>query len=175
MDVAMDSVTDATRFAALPYRAGVGAIICKNGRLFVGERVDTPGAWQFPQGGIDEGEQPLQAVLREVFEETGLTLSEENIRAHTPWLSYDLPADVAQKAFAGRYRGQRQTWFVLHYDGPDSAVDLAAHPHREFARWAWMSKRQALVEAVPFKKDIYQQALTYLAAEIDASKSANPA
>ncbi|MEM7641101.1 MAG: RNA pyrophosphohydrolase [Pseudomonadota bacterium] len=150
--------------AKLPYRPCAGVCLTRpDGQIWVGERLDRPAgspvAWQMPQGGIDKGETPEAAALRELREETGLR--PEAVRLldgiEEP-LHYDLPPELLGKVWKGRYRGQAQYWFRMEYDGPDDAVDLDYH-HREFARWRWMAGPDVVAAIVPFKRDIYAKVL----------------
>lgn len=154
---------------SLPYRPCVGAMILNaHGLVWVGRRCDAPGDaegrgtwWQMPQGGIDEGEDPARAVLREVQEETGMTSLE--IAAELPgWHFYDLPANLlAKKVWGGKYRGQKQKWFVLRFTGPDSEVAISpeAGPAPEFDAWRWARASELLDTIVPFKRDVYRAVL----------------
>jgi putative (di)nucleoside polyphosphate hydrolase len=139
----------------LPYRPGVGVMLFNAcGQVFVGRRIDTKQeAWQMPQGGIDPGEEPLAAALRELEEETGITKA--RILAETPdWLSYELPPHLLGTAWRGKYRGQRQKWFAALYLGSDHEIDVqTAHP--EFNAWAWMDIDALAAQAVPFKRALY--------------------
>ncbi|WP_371155721.1 RNA pyrophosphohydrolase [Jannaschia sp. 2305UL9-9] len=148
------------QIATLPYRPCAGVcLINPSGLIWAGERLDFPGAWQMPQGGIDKGEDPQDAAFRELTEETGLPASAVTLVSRLPEaVPYDLPSDLVGKMWKGRYRGQMQDWFLMRYDGPDSAVDLDHHV-REFSRWSWMSGQQVLDSIVPFKRDIYHHVL----------------
>lgn len=144
-------------YAQRPYRPGVGIVLLNRGGLaFVARRIDTPQpAWQFPQGGIDEGEEPRQAALRELEEEIG-TAKAEIIAESSTWLSYDLPEDVADKCWKGRFRGQTQKWFALRFLGADSDIDIATR-HPEFSEWRWMELARVPELIVPFKRPLYNQ------------------
>ena len=150
--------------AALPYRPCAGICLTEpSGRIWVGERLDRPAdavvAWQMPQGGIDEGESPRAAALRELREETGLSADAVEVVAALPEpLTYDLPPELVPTLWKGRFRGQSQHWFHMTYDGPDDAVNLDVH-EREFSRWAWMKPADVLSAIVPFKRDLYAQIL----------------
>ncbi|MBF0251167.1 MAG: RNA pyrophosphohydrolase [Alphaproteobacteria bacterium] len=146
-----------TKTSDLPYRLGVGAVLLNGaGQVFVAQRIDTPGAWQMPQGGIDKDEDPRLAVMRELQEEIGTDKAE--IIAETPdWLTYDLPKDVRKKVWKGKYRGQKQKWYALRYRGADADIDLEAHKHPEFDQWRWVDMAELPDLIVPFKRDMYQQ------------------
>jgi putative (di)nucleoside polyphosphate hydrolase len=147
---------------ALPYRPNVGAVLFdRNGRVFVARRADLPnaegaaGGWQLPQGGIDPGEDPRTAVLRELAEEIG-TDRAEIIGEHPEWLIYDLPQHLVGVALGGRYRGQRQRWFALRFTGEDSDIRLDADPDPEFDAWRWAELAELPSLAVDFKRPIYR-------------------
>jgi putative (di)nucleoside polyphosphate hydrolase len=127
-------MTDPT---TLPYRPCVGVMLINPaGRVFVGQRRDTPDAWQMPQGGIDRGETPRVAALREMEEEIG-TAAAEIVAETQDWLRYDLPPDLLGRVWGGRYRGQKQKWVAARFTGTDADIDLAtAHP--EFDAWQWV-------------------------------------
>jgi putative (di)nucleoside polyphosphate hydrolase len=144
----------------LPYRPNVGAALFnRSGLVFVGLRAGMPARtgslWQLPQGGIDEGESPRNAVLRELEEEIG-TANAEVISEYPDWLTYDLPLELQNQAFRGRFRGQRQRWFALRFLGADSDIRLDAHAHPEFAEWRWVELAEIPSLAVSFKRPIYE-------------------
>ena len=138
------------------YRRSVGVMLLnRQGEVFVGRRIDMPvlPAWQMPQGGIDRGETPSQAALRELKEEIG-TDKAEILGESRGWLKYELPAELAGKVFGGRYCGQKQKWFAMRFTGEDSDIDLAtAHP--EFDRWQWVAPDRLPELIVPFKRQLY--------------------
>jgi putative (di)nucleoside polyphosphate hydrolase len=148
--------------SGLPYRSNVGAVLFnRDGLVLVARRADLPdvegppGGWQLPQGGIDPGEDPRSAVLRELAEEIG-TNRAEVIGEHPEWLTYDLPPDLLGIALGGRYRGQRQRWFALRFTGTDADIRLDLDPHPEFDAWRWVELRQLPALAVSFKRKIYE-------------------
>ncbi|NNE88619.1 MAG: RNA pyrophosphohydrolase [Silicimonas sp.] len=145
----------------LPYRPCVGVVLRNpSGLIFTGERVDTPGAWQMPQGGIDKGETTVQAALRELLEETGVPAPlVEPIAETYDWINYDLPDHLIGKLWKGRYRGQKQKWVLLAFSGSDSDVEII-QPHQEFVRWRWSSPDEVLRDIVPFKRDVYALVLS---------------
>ncbi len=131
-------------------------VLDARGRVFVGQRIDQVAeAWQMPQGGIDEGETPRQAARRELVEEIG-TDKVEFIAESKGWINYDLPPEIADKVWDGRYRGQRQKWFVLRFLGRDEDIDIAtAEP--EFDRWCWLEIDRLRATIVPFKLATYER------------------
>ena len=136
---------------------GVGAVLLNaKGQVFVAQRIDTPGAWQLPQGGIDKGEDPDVAVMRELAEEIG-TDAATIIAATEDWLTYDLPKDVRKKVWKGKYRGQKQKWYAMRFTGTDADIDLEAHKHPEFSDWRWTDMATLPDLIVPFKRDMYVQ------------------
>ncbi|NNU78838.1 RNA pyrophosphohydrolase [Halovulum dunhuangense] len=146
--------------ASLPYRPCVGVVLMNGaGEVFAAERIDTPGAWQMPQGGIDEGETPESAALRELTEEISVPAGAVELVARTrDWVTYDLPPELIGKAWGGRYRGQKQLWFLLRLVGDESQIDLAT-PHPEFRAWRWMRADALIAAIVPFKRAVYAQVL----------------
>jgi putative (di)nucleoside polyphosphate hydrolase len=152
---------DKDRIAQLPYRPCVGVVIQNaEGDVFVGQRMDRDQeAWQMPQGGIDPGETPREAALRELREETGIVPELVEVVAETEdWLRYDLPHEIVPGIWGGRYRGQKQKWFLVRFLGRDEQIDIAtAHP--EFSRWQWLPPAQVLAQIVPFKREVYAAVL----------------
>lgn len=141
--------------ATLPYRPCVGiALFNRDGLVFAAERIDTPGAWQMPQGGIDKGEEPRAAALRELEEEIG-TRSAEIIGESADWLTYDLPPELVGKVWKGKYRGQRQKWFALRFTGRDADIDIVTK-HPEFKAWRWLALADLPDLIVPFKRAVYE-------------------
>ena len=151
---------DPAKLARLPYRRGVGIMLLdQRHHVLVAQRLDMPSAaWQMPQGGIDEGETPLEAAWREMEEEIG-TAKAELIAESRDWHHYDLPADLVPKLWHGRYRGQRQKWFAMRFTGDDSDIDLAT-THPEFDAWKWVSPEQIADVIVSFKRQLYFDILT---------------
>ena len=139
-------------------------IVNRDDRAFVGQRIDTVlEAWQMPQGGIDPGEEPLAAAIREVGEETGIAPEHLDLLAEAPGeLCYDLPPDMIGKVWKGKWRGQRQRWFLFRFTGADRDVNIAtAHP--EFRAWRWIDPAELPALAVPFKAQLYRDVLTAFA------------
>ncbi len=146
----------------LPYRACVGVMMINSeGLAFVGQRLDFKGvAWQMPQGGIDEGEVPQEAALRELWEETGVSPENVEVLAQTSdWVNYELPFDLVPKIWNGKYRGQKQLWFLLKFKGDDSAINIETD-HPEFSVWKWMPISELIDNIVPFKRHVYKAVLS---------------
>jgi putative (di)nucleoside polyphosphate hydrolase len=151
---------------SLPYRPCVGIMVLNRaGLAFVGRRLDGPEhvdlthAWQMPQGGIDAGEEPWPAALRELREETNIH-SVERLGEVAEWLSYDIPPDILGPAWQGRYRGQTQKWFAVRFVGFESEIDVAnpdgAH-QAEFSAWRWEPIKNIPNLVVPFKRAVYER------------------
>ena len=159
----------------LPYRSCVGVMLLNHGgRVFLGRRRSEAGpehvsngyAWQMPQGGIDPGEDPYAAALRELYEETNVR--SVSLLAEAPdWYAYDLPAVVAGRAWRGRYRGQTQKWFAFRFNGSEDEIDIS-HPgggrHRpEFDAWRWESMDRLTELIIPFKRPVYEKVVAAFA------------
>lgn len=162
------------RYEDLPYRPCVGAMVYNRaGHVFVGRRADGPEhvdmthVWQMPQGGLEEGEDPWSATLRELHEETSIR-SVERLGEIAEWLAYDIPREIVGQAWGGRYRGQTQKWYALRFTGDDSEIDIA-HPgggqHKpEFVAWRWEPAANLPALVVPFKRAVYERVVAEFAA-----------
>lgn len=143
--------------AALPYRPCVGVVLVnRDGLIFGGQRIDSDvPAWQMPQGGIDPGETPQQAALRELWEETGVTADKVTLAGETDdWIAYDLPHDIVPRIWGGKYRGQKQKWVLARFLGTDGDIVIDTD-HPEFSSWRWLCAADMLAEIVDFKRDVY--------------------
>ncbi|MBB4838910.1 putative (di)nucleoside polyphosphate hydrolase [Sphingomonas kyeonggiensis] len=151
-----------TDIASLPYRPCAGAMLLnRHGQVFVGQRLDSVvEAWQMPQGGIDPGEDALEAAWRELWEETGVARELAELVAEAPdELFYDLPEDLAGRIWKGKWRGQRQRWFLFRFLGEDGDVNIqTAEP--EFRAWRWAEPKDLPELIVPFKRALYKELLT---------------
>ena len=141
----------------LPLRSGVGIILLNDkNNVFVGRRIDNPkNSWQMPQGGVDQNENFLQAARRELEEETGIK-SVKLIKALDGWLKYDLPENLLGKLWNGKYRGQKQKWFVMKFLGKTEEINVKTK-NPEFFDWKWIKPSELTKIAVNFKVDIYKK------------------
>ncbi len=151
----------------LPMRDGVGAIILNNkNKVFVGKRKDNPiDKWQMPQGGVDDGENYLSAMRRELFEETSIK-NIEILKEIDGFFEYELPKELLGVIWKGKFRGQRQKWFIIRFSGNQNEINLeTANP--EFIDWKWISPEELPNVIVDFKKDVYVQLLKEIKKFID--------
>ncbi len=138
----------------LPYRSGVGMMVFNDEKkIFVGKRIDNQEAWQMPQGGINKDEDIESAAKRELFEETGIQ-SIRIIKRSEKIYTYDLPQHLLGKIWKGKYKGQKQTWFLIKFLGPDSEININ-QKHPEFNDWMWVDIQKLPELIVSFKKDLY--------------------
>ena len=144
----------------LPYRLGVGLVIINDQReIFTGRRLDNTKAWQMPQGGIDNNEIPLEAAYREMYEETGIRKSKVTLLKQTKtWYRYDLPQEIQNKFWGGKFRGQSQKWFLFKFIGTEFDINIETKD-QEFSDWKWSKKTEMLDSIVPFKRSLYQSVL----------------
>lgn len=143
----------------LPYRPCVGiALFNKKGLVFVGERIDSRGAWQMPQGGIDDGEDIITAAFRELKEEIG-TDKADIIKIADQKICYDVPIELSTKHWGGKYRGQEQSWVAMRFTGQDSDIRLDAHQPQEFDKWQWVPLTETVHLIVPFKRETYAKVI----------------
>lgn len=152
----------------LPYRPNVGVMLVNGaGHVFVGQRKDwDEPAWQMPQGGIDKGEDPEAAALRELEEETGVTPDLVEVVGRTgDWVYYDLPPELLGKIWKGKYRGQKQVWYLMRFLGTDDQIDIDTK-HPEFSTWAWLDPAHLVESIVPFKRAVYEQVVAELAPRV---------
>lgn len=140
----------------LPYRKGVGIMLFNsNKKVFVGKRIDNTKAWQMPQGGIEYNEDTIEAMKRELQEETGITsikIIKQSFLEHT----YDLPEHLIRKLWNGKYKGQKQSWFLVKFLGEDNEIKLDQR-NPEFNDWKWVNVQELTKLIVPFKKKLYQK------------------
>ena len=145
----------------LPYRLNVGImVISKVGYIFVAQRLDhNSDAWQMPQGGIDPNEETEAAALRELEEETGITANKVKIIAESKdWIPYELPAELIPKLWNGKYRGQKQKWYLMEFLGEDKDINIETS-HPEFSAWKWIAPKELPDAIVPFKRNVYLRIL----------------
>lgn len=156
-----------------PYRRGVGVMLVNRaGLVFVGARIDNPeDAWQMPQGGLEEGDEPWSAALRELREETGIApvLVERLAETREP-LRYDLPDEWRPRLWGGRWKGQEQTWFLCRFRGEDCDIDLCSCDHPEFRDWRWVEPETLPDLIVPFKRDLYLRLLDEFADRLESHR-----
>lgn len=146
-------------YSNLPYRACVGITLFNSEKkVFVGERVDNPGAWQMPQGGIDDGETVEEAFFRELLEEIG-TDKAEILKIHDEPMRYDLPSHLLGRLWDGKYAGQEQTWVAARFTGADEDINIFYDRFPEFQKWQWVALHDILDLIVPFKRDTYKQVI----------------
>ena len=151
---------------SLPYRPCAGMmVINRAGLVFIGRRTDGPEhvdathVWQMPQGGIDEDEDSYEAALRELYEETSIR-SVQKLGEIAEWLTYDLPSEVAKKAWKGKYRGQKQKWYALRFTGKESEINIddpGGGHEPEFVEWRWVEMRELPGLVIPFKRQTYER------------------
>ncbi|MBV2144830.1 RNA pyrophosphohydrolase [Falsochrobactrum sp. TDYN1] len=153
---------------SLPYRPCVGLMVLNGaGLVWAGRRILIPGdeldgatqLWQMPQGGIDEGEGPEEAALRELYEETGMK-SVSLLEEATDWINYELPPHLVGRALKGKFRGQTQKWFAYRFEGDESEIAINPPPGghtAEFDMWEWKSMVQLPDLIVPFKRKVYEE------------------
>ena len=138
----------------LPYRKGVGMMVFNDKKkIFVGKRIDNQTAWQMPQGGVDNNEDYETAAKRELFEETGIQ-SIRIVKKSKEMYTYDLPEYLLGKIWKGKYKGQKQNWFLMKFLGPDSEINLK-QKYPEFNQWKWVDIDELPKLIVPFKKKLY--------------------
>ena len=154
------SPADRSDLEALPYRPCAGVVLINHdGLVFAAERLDLSGAYQMPQGGIDDGESPRVAALRELREETSVPADAVEVLAESrDWIRYDLPEHLLGKIWKGRYRGQEQKWLLCRLMAGDEVIDLDTD-HPEFAAWRWMRADDLTAQIVPFKRTLYEKVL----------------
>jgi putative (di)nucleoside polyphosphate hydrolase len=154
-------------------RRGVGIMLVNNdGQVFAGQRIDvTVDAWQMPQGGIEDGESPRTAALRELHEEIG-TSNADVIVATEAWLHYELPTELLERLPQSAWRGQKQKWFLMRFRGTDAEINVATE-HPEFSKWKWIPPRQLLDLIVPFKRELYQHVLQEFSSYLSDGRSAD--
>lgn len=155
------------------YRPAVGIMLINDcGEALIARRIDMPEgeAWQMPQGGIDPGEDPRAAAVRELAEEIG-TDKAEVLAVSRGWLTYDLPPEIAPRVWGGRYRGQRQKWFLMRFLGADEDINLATR-HPEFDAWRWIAPDRLPELIVPFKRQLYLEVLAEFREHCAAARGA---
>ena len=157
-----------SQYEHLPYRPGVGMMLINhNNEVFVGRRIDTRSdAWQMPQGGIDEGEEPKEAAMRELLEEMGSNHA-TIIAESQSWFYYDLPGHLVPKLWDGKYRGQKQKWFALRFQGTNADICIQTE-EPEFMDWRWVEMEALPDIIVPFKRKLYAEVIKEFIPMIEA-------
>ena len=147
---------------ALPLRIGVGAIVLNNkNKIFVGKRKDNPvNKWQMPQGGVNKKENFLTAMKRELDEETSIK-NIQIIKELDGWFQYELPKNLLGIVWKGKFRGQKQKWFIVRFTGEESEINLKTK-HPEFIEWKWVERDELPKIIVDFKRDVYEKLLLEL-------------
>jgi putative (di)nucleoside polyphosphate hydrolase len=146
----------------LPYRPCAGVMLLNaEGQVFVGQRKDRyKDAWQMPQGGVEKGEDPAEAALRELEEETGVSRDLVTVLAETKgWVPYELPHELVPQLWKGKFRGQEQKWYLMRFHGHDDQVNIETE-HQEFSAWKWMPVHDLVASIVPFKRSVYEAVLS---------------
>ena len=153
------------------YRTNVGVVLFKpDGRVWLGRRANTPGPfnWQFPQGGVDRGEELLAAAKRELEEETGVR-STDLLGRTEDWITYDFPQGYRGSKIARGWRGQKQIWFALRFRGAESEINLYAHRPIEFDDWRWAQLDEAPSLVAPFKRQAYEAVISAFQGYVEAA------
>ena len=144
----------------LQYRPNVGIVIFNSDKnIWIGKRIDnnTKEGWQLPQGGIDHQEEPLDAAIREVYEETGITTI-KNIATIDNWIKYNLPLDIAKNKWGGKYIGQKQKWYLFYFYGDENEINININKQPEFSKWKWADEQYIRDNVTNFRKDVYKKA-----------------
>lgn len=143
----------------LQYRPNVGIVIFNSDKnIWIGKRIDnnTKEGWQLPQGGIDHQEEPLDAAIREVYEETGITTI-KNIATIDNWIKYNLPLDIAKNKWGGKYIGQKQKWYLFYFYGDENEINININKQPEFSKWKWADEQYIRDNVTNFRKDVYKK------------------
>jgi putative (di)nucleoside polyphosphate hydrolase len=143
----------------LQYRPNVGIVIFNSDKkIWIGKRIDNNSkeAWQLPQGGIDYQEEPLNAAIREVYEETGITTI-KNIGSIDNWIKYNLPLDIAKNKWGGKYIGQKQKWYLFYFYGDENEININISKQPEFSKWKWADEEYVKDNVTNFRKDVYKK------------------
>ena len=143
----------------LQYRPNVGIVIFNSDKnIWIGKRIDnnTKEGWQLPQGGIDHQEEPLDAAIREVYEETGITTI-KNIATIDNWIKYNLPLDIAKNKWGGKNIGQKQKWYLFYFYGDENEINININKQPEFSKWKWADEQYIRDNVTNFRKDVYKK------------------